>query len=223
MKIPNHHTTRIEKTGHYSTLGVPNNKVKYIWIICHGYGQLAKHIIHKFSSIQSDEHFFIAPEGLSRFYWNEAKGQVGASWMTKENRLEEIDDYTAYLQQLHDQYKAQCSPNVKVIAFGFSQGVATVWRWIMAKQPNIHSLVMWAGLTPEDIDYLPYQKYLGSIYTMLIYGGSDEYLTEERMAFQRTFEKEQQLKIQYRSFEGKHEVKREVLVSLLDIILSGEK
>lgn len=220
--IPNHHTTTIEKTAHYSTLGEANNKVKYLWIVCHGYGQLASQIIHKFSDIYTEEHFFIAPEGLSRFYWNEAKGQVGASWMTKENRLQEINDYVDYLQQLHDHYKTICHPAAQVIAFGFSQGVATIWRWMMAKKPSLNNLVMWAGMTPEDLDYRKDKTYLNSIRITLIYGLSDQYLTEDRIAFQRKIEEQQGLQIDHHTFEGKHVVNREVLRKLLPKLLSAD-
>ncbi len=221
--LPQHHTTPIEKTAHYSTLGEANTQVKYLWIVCHGYGQLAKHIIHKFSDIYTSEHFFVAPEGLSRFYWNEAKGQVGASWMTKENRLQEIEDYVDYLQQLHDHFKALCHPNVSVLAFGFSQGVATIWRWMMAKKPALQSLIMWGGMTPEDLSYRVEAPYLNTINFSFVYGLSDQYLTEGRIKFQKSIEKEQGLHIAHYSFNGKHEVKREVLKELLPKILGNEE
>lgn len=211
MPEPQHHTTRIEKTAHYSTLGEANVEVRYLWIICHGYGQLARNIIHKFSDIYTPQHLFIAPEGLSRFYWNEAKGQVGASWMTSQDRLHEIDDYADYLQQLYTHNKARCHPEVQVIAFGFSQGVATIWRWLMAHQPTLTSVIMWAGLTPEDIVYLPHKAYLEKLYIELIYGTSDQYLTQERMDLQMQLERDQNLHIEHYSFEGKHQISRDFL------------
>ena len=219
---PQHHITPIEKTAHYSTLGEATEKVKYLWIVCHGYGQLAKHIIHKFSEIYTEEHLFIAPEGLSRFYWNEEKGQVGASWMTKENRLQEIADYADYLQQLYDHYKPLCSPNVKLVGFGFSQGVATIWRWLMAKKPTAASLIMWAGMTPEDLSYKEDKDYLDTIHISLVYGLSDQYLTQKRIKFQKNLEIAQGLNIDHYSFEGEHVVHRETLKNLLPKLLGDE-
>ncbi len=216
---PQHHTTSIEKAAYYSTLGEANQKVKYLWIVCHGYGQLAKNIIHKFSDIITEEHFFVAPEGLSRFYWNESKGQVGSSWMTKENRLLEIEDYATYLQALHDKYRPLCHPDVKLIGFGFSQGVATIWRWIMARKPGVSSIIMWAGLTPEDLDYTLDSAYFQNVNISLVYGLSDEYLTEKAIQFQQKVEKEQGLDISHFSFKGKHMVDRSVLKALLPQLL----
>ncbi len=215
MSTVQHHNKSIQKTAYYSTLGEPNIKVKYLWIVCHGYGQLSSQIIHKFSNIATDEHLFIAPEGLSRFYWNEAKGQVGSSWMTKQDRLHEITDYCNYLQDLLDQYLPLCNADTKVLAFGFSQGVATVWRWMMDKKPKLHALIMWAGMTPEDLDYKKDKEYLSSISFFAIHGTQDQYLTDERVEFQLKFEKDQQLDIQHSTFDGKHVVDRSTLQSLL--------
>lgn len=220
--IPQHHTTPIEKTAHYSTLGEASKKVKYLWIVCHGYGQLAKHIIHKFSTIYSEAHLFIAPEGLSRFYWNEEKGQVGASWMTKENRLQEIADYTDYIDQLYSHYKPLCSPDVKVVGFGFSQGVATVWRWMMEKKPALSSLIMWAGMTPEDLSYKEDKSYLAAIRIFLVYGLSDQYLTPKRIRFQKDLEISQGLRIGHFEFDGVHEVHRDTLKKLLPELLNDQ-
>ena len=215
MSTIQHHKATVQKTAYYSTLGKANSKVKYLWIVCHGYGQLSSQIIHKFSDIATEEHLFIAPEGLSRFYWNESKGIVGSSWMTKQDRLDEISDYCDYLQNLLDQYLPLCSKETKVLAFGFSQGVATVWRWMMEKKPRLYALIMWAGMTPEDIDYLPYKEYLGEIAFYSIHGTSDQYLTQERVDFQKNLEKKQELDIDHYTFEGKHVVDRNTLKMLL--------
>ncbi len=94
------HKTTVQKTAHYYTYGNLGPKVKHFWIVCHGYGQLASKIIHKFSNFDPDENFILAPEGFSRFYWQGFGGAVGASWMTKADRLDEIHDYCQYLQTL---------------------------------------------------------------------------------------------------------------------------
>jgi len=214
MATPTHHSTKFEKTAHYSVLGQANDKVRYLWIVCHGYGQLASQIIHKFSSVYTAEHLFIAPEGLSRFYWDQTKGIVGSSWMTKKDRLDEIADYCNFIQNLHDKHIPYCHPDVKVIAFGFSQGVATVFRWMMEKKPMLKSLIMWAGMTPEDLDYRSQHEYLSKIDFYSIHGTQDRFLTKERINFQKNLEQEQGLDIKHFQFEGKHVIEREILVNL---------
>ena len=123
------HKILFEKTAHYATIGEPGEHVKYLWLVCHGYGQLASLIIHKFDGFDTSEHFILAPEGLSRFYWNRtAPNPVGSSWMTMVDRLDEIADYTRYIKMLYDEYVPQMAENVKIILFGFSQGCATQTR-----------------------------------------------------------------------------------------------
>ena len=74
----------------------------------------------------------MAPEGLSRFYLDAGAGKVGASWMTKEDRAHEIEDYLSYLEQV----RAAIIPPVPLTILGFSQGVATAARWAVATAPR---------------------------------------------------------------------------------------
>ena len=53
-----------------------------------------------FKILNTDKNTIIAPEGLSRFYKNGFYGEVVSSWMTKEDRLNEINDYILYLDTL---------------------------------------------------------------------------------------------------------------------------
>ena len=57
-----------EKTGRYFILGTPSDKIKEIWFVCHGYGQLSNSFLKDFEIINNDENLFVAPEGLHRFY-----------------------------------------------------------------------------------------------------------------------------------------------------------
>ena len=82
------------KTARYYLAGSPSGKTKNIWIVIHGYGQLAGKFIQQFEFLINDETVVIAPEGLSRFYTGSATGElIGAGWMTKEERDNEIKDY----------------------------------------------------------------------------------------------------------------------------------
>jgi predicted esterase len=88
----------------------------------------------------------VAPEGLSRFYLDAGAGKVGASWMTREDREQEIADYLAYL----DQVRARLVPPVPLTVLGFSQGVATAARWAVNAAPAPVRLVAWGSLLPEE-------------------------------------------------------------------------
>ena len=161
MSIQNHSMV-VSKTAHYSTFGNLNkNTTKYVWIVMHGYGQLASRMIKKFDFLNPNEHFVVAAEGLNRFYWDGKGDRYPVScWMTRENRYDEIEDFTTYLQSLHDRYCRHINQNTKIIFFGFSQGCATMWRWIHSHQPQYDIAVNWAGWIPEDISYTHLKGYL---------------------------------------------------------------
>lgn len=208
------HQITVSKTAHYSTLGQAGDHIKYCWIACHGYGQLANYFIRKFDVLQQPDTLVIAPEGLSRFYWQGFTGPVVASWMTRKDRLVEIEDYSNYLSQLYDLYIPQLAPDCKIILLGFSQGCATQVRWMCRKFPRFDHLVLWGGLLPEDIDYAPHLPYFKQGERHLVYGIQDIYLTEERMQQQLEIEGRFGLDLQRRPFAGNHEIDRKALKEL---------
>jgi predicted esterase len=205
------HKLTVPKTAHYYTLGTPSRLIRRLWIVCHGYGQLAKTFIRRFQQLDDGETFVLAPEGLSRFYWGGFTGEPVASWMTKEDRLDEIADYTHYLQMLYDLYVPQLAADVQINLLGFSQGCATQCRWVLRKRPLFHHLILWAGLLPDDLDFTPHSEYFAKKGLHFVYGDEDPYLTPERLNWQIQFAKEQRLDFRATPFKGKHEVDPEAL------------
>ncbi len=210
------HQIKVEKTAHYYTLGQATKSTKRFWIICHGYGQRANRFLEQFQLLDVGTNFILAPEGLHRFYWQGMSGDVAASWMTKEDRLDEIADYSNYIHTLYKQFTAQMSADVEIILFGFSQGCATQCRWIANVQPHFHHLVLWAGLLPEDIDYLSLQSYFKDKQIHFVYGNEDQYLKKEYLEKQASLAKAQQLNIDISSFDGKHETRKKTLVEFAE-------
>ena len=208
------HKIKVPRTAHFATIGEPGPHIRYCWIACHGYGQLARNFIKRFDHFDDGQTLVIAPEGLSRFYWGGFTGEVVASWMTKGDRLDEIEDYTSYLSTLYDTYIPQLSPNVKIVLLGFSQGVATQFRWVMKAFPHFHHLILWAGLVPEDLDYRPHEDYFSTKQLHFIYGTKDPFLTEKRLAFHNEVIEKNNLNISVETFIGEHKVDREVLSRL---------
>src|SRR5687767_2104602 len=66
--------------------------VREVWLACHGYGQLAGRFLAGLDAVRAPGRLLVAPEGLSRFYVDDRHERVGASWMTREAREDEIDD-----------------------------------------------------------------------------------------------------------------------------------
>lgn len=216
------HKIKVCKTAHFSTLGQPGPHIRYCWIACHGYGQLAKNFIRRFDLLDDGETLIIAPEGLSRFYWGGFTGEVVASWMTKGDRLDEIADYSNYLSTLYQQFIPQLAPDVKIILLGFSQGVATQFRWIMRAFPRFHHLILWAGLVPEDLDYRPHQHYFSNKSLRFVYGTRDPFLTEKRLAFHQEVIQKNDLQVALQTFDGEHKIDRDILNGIFNEIKKNE-
>lgn len=209
---------RVSKTAHYYTLGSPSPAVKHWWILLHGYGQKAERLLEKFKRLEDDSHFFLAAEGMSRFYWGGVSGPVAASWMTKADRLDEIEDFSGMLTQIHNRYKRRLADDVHIHILGFSQGCATAIRWLDRTQLQVSSLTLWGGLFPEDIDYQPFIAYWQSLPTYWIYGDQDEYLTEERCAAHDLWLIEHNLKVEKHIYAGRHKVLPKVAAKLVQHI-----
>jgi predicted esterase len=211
-----HHKIKVEKTAHYYTHGQLAEQTKYLWFVTHGYGQLASHIIRKFEGFDADEHMVVAPEALNRFYWNMRDNIVGANWMTKQDRLDDIADYSAYLSTVFNQFAAHISPNTRVILLGFSQGCATQIRWILRGMPAFHQLIMWGGILPEDIDYKPFTHYFSDKKLHFVCGDNDEFINQERIDWHIEFANAQGLDVIYHPFVGKHEILTAKLQSIFE-------
>jgi predicted esterase len=73
--------------------------------------------------------------------------------MTREDRLREIEDYVGYLDTLADAIFSRVDrAAVRLIVLGFSQGVATVARWVLAGRTRPDHLILWASPLPPEID-----------------------------------------------------------------------
>src|SRR2546430_15583039 len=128
------------RAARYFTLGIPETAGD-IWVVCHGYGHLASRFLEKFRALEAPGRCIVAPEGLSRFYLTESPSErrVGASWMTREDRLHEIADYVRYLDAVYREVLGRVEgPAARVTALGFSQGAATVSRWAALGQSRLH-------------------------------------------------------------------------------------
>ena len=155
MTVESHHI-RVARRARYYTIGATAGAAD-IWLVCHGYGQLAARFIESFNAIAAPERLIVAPEGLHRFYLDPppapaAQRRVGATWMTREDRETDITDYVDYLDQLVSDILAK-SPGARLRALGFSQGSATVLRWAVHASRVPDQLILWAGEVPTDVDW----------------------------------------------------------------------
>ncbi len=201
----------VPKTARYYTLGTPSESVKDLWIVCHGYGQLARYFLRHFQVLDNGQTLIVAPEALSKFYLNGFSGRVGATWMTKEDRLSEIDDQAAYLNLLLKVLLKQLPAQVRVTVLGFSQGGATVSRWIATENPPIHRLILWAAAFPEDIDYSTSKAAFEKLPVAMVYGTQDEFIIPDTLERKTALLNQLNITPQIHTFEGGHTIHPESL------------
>jgi predicted esterase len=199
----------------YYRLGKLDTTTRQLWFVLHGYGQLAQFFIQKFKVLEEAGICIVAPEGLSRFYLDGNGGRVGATWMTKENRLMEIENYINYLNEVYKKETARTSPLLSVTLFGFSQGAATVTRWLMDEKIKANRLILWAGLFPPDIDFENGSKILETMEVVEVYGKKDQFLTEESVQQMKELNKKLNVQPTIIEFEGTHELNTDVLLKLI--------
>lgn len=155
------HHIQVTRTARYVTFGGINKNTNEIWILIHGHKQLAGKFIMNFSGLAEEGSFLVAPEGLMRLYVKGDYGEVGASWMTKEDRENDIKDYVSYLDKLYFDFiepKAK-EFNLKINALGFSQGSATLSRWLTLGKAKVNKAIFWCGSIAHDVDYSKYPDF----------------------------------------------------------------
>jgi predicted esterase len=210
------HHLGVSRTARYWTLGNTAAGMREVWFVCHGYGQLAGRFIRRFTSIASAERCVLAPEALSRFYLDGTgmhgpDSPVGASWMTREDRLNEIEDYIAYLDALHDRVVA--GRNVRVVALGFSQGVSTVARWAARTSRAIGHVVLWSGGWPPELT--PGATLFGKARLTIVIGEADPAMSAPAADTLIARLGAAGLKTARISHAGGHEVTEDALAALL--------
>jgi predicted esterase len=200
----------------YSTLNTLNKNTKNVWIVFHGIGFLSRYFIKNFNELPKEENYIIAPQAPSKYYLNRDYRHVGASWLTKENTVLETTNVLNYMDNL---FAVENIPeDCQLIVLGFSQGVSIAARWAAKSKINLDQLILYAGgipeeLTPNDFNFLRFSD----AKVKLVMGNKDEYITETRLKKEK--EKMENLfsgKGQLIAFEGGHEIKKELLMNLVE-------
>jgi predicted esterase len=197
------------RSARYFTLGSAEHAAE-LWLVCHGYGQLASRFLERFRPIEAEHRCIVAPEGLSRFYLTESptERRVGASWMTREDRLHEIDDYVRYLDGV---YATLAPRQARVTALGFSQGTATVCRWVALGSSRVDRLILWGGEVPPDLDL----ERLHAARLTLVFGTRDQFFTPKIIAATESRLREHKIAYELVPFEGGHEIDEATLRGLI--------
>jgi predicted esterase len=123
--------------------------------------------------------------------------------MTKIARELDIQDNMQYLDNLIASLNINRA-KTKVITLGFSQGVATLTRWLNHSNFKTDALVMYAGEMAHELKTKPLPQFLHHSKCYFIYGTKDPLLP----AFAPDTLKEvfSEIELSVIKFEGAHEI-----------------
>ncbi len=208
------HLFKVERTARVYTFGQLSDKTTTIWVVAHGYGQLAKYFIKKFDHLDPEKNFVIAPEGLSRAYIDGMTGRVGASWMTKDLREEEIDEYLNCIELIFNELTKNKMPsNAKILALGFSQGGATISRWAVKTKCKVDLLVVWGGQPAAELFA---SDALNNHSIIFVIGDKDLFITSELRGKLLEQCKEKGWRYEVIDYQGAHHLQKQTISLLLE-------
>ena len=192
--------------------------MRELWIACHGYAQLAEPFALALEPLNDGTRIVIAPEGLSRFYLDDLlkrhgpDSPVGASWMTFQDRESEIADYVEYLDTLAKLARDEAgASDLRIVALGFSQGVATVSRWAAMGTTRVDRLILWAGSLPPDLPTERGSQVFRGARITIVAGRKDTLITAKVLEAQRSALVQRGLESELVMFDGGHSLSTETL------------
>ena len=197
----------------YTTLNSLTSKTKNVIFACHGMGYLSRYFLKYFKGLNSDDNYIIIPQAQSKYYIAPKMKHVGASWLTKENTLKEMENIISYFDSVLSNEKIE---NLNFIFLGYSQGVSVAMRYLAKRKIIVSKLILMSGgipkeLTPKDFKYL---KNKAVIY--FVYGDKDEYISEDFLNSEKKRLEDLFSNINYIEFDGNHEIKTEIIESIIN-------
>ena len=214
---------RVTRTARYYTLGGGGERVDEVWFALHGYRQAARRFARRFEVLDAPERIVVVPEGLSRFYVDPSPGRhgpehrVGASWMTREDRDNEIADYVAYLDALAGEVGAGVAPAVRRrVVLGFSQGAHTASRWVVLGRTNVHELVLWGAGLATDLTREALAAGLDGSQVTFVRGARDRFRDRREEEAQDALLEELGVTFRVLVHPGEHEIAPEPLLDIAE-------
>lgn len=216
----------VPKTARYYQIGTPNPLIRDVWIVCHGFSQLAADFAVPFEPLTDDTRLIVVPEALSRFYLDTRPGhsadsKAGATWLTREDRDVEIADIITYLDTLYERILGELASHgvhrdqLRIHALGFSQGGPAVSRWAARGFAVVDQLIPWAHAIPQDVNLRALGERRPGLTIDVVYGTRDRFIGEDAIEEQRAVLESSGVKYTMRSFSGGHSLNLAMLRQLM--------
>ena len=194
----------------------PNGREHEIWLVLHGYGQLAEFFIRKFLPLDNEHRLIVAPEGTNHSYLRDFKGRVGANWMTSYNRETAIANNHSYLNGIMESLLNNYSSLPRIHLLGFSQGAATGTRWASQWSGRLESLVLWGGGFAHDLQLNLAKEKFANTEVLLVHGAQDELISEESKVRQEELLLGLGKPLNVMTFDGGHEINPSLLEKIIN-------
>ena len=198
------HYVTVERTARFVTMGAADQPTE-LWFVCHRYGELAASFVQGLSVLDDGMRLLVAPEALSRFYVDGTHQRVGGSWMTREDRENEMRDYLKYLDAVKTEVFSRIhGASARITVLGFSQGAATVARWASRGTVDAARLIIWGESLPPELEDEESLKRLRAMKLTFVHGTRDEFFTAARCSELRERLDRLGVPFEEKSFEGGH-------------------
>ncbi len=227
------HKITVARTARYAIVGAAPAQAARLWIAFHGYAHRAEDFVAPFAESVPTDTRVIAPEGLSRFYLELPRPdgghltRTGASWLTRDDREDELRDAMAMLHAVVAREVAGVvrergeTPTIGVL--GFSQGVAMSMRWVADASANpalgthtpVSSHVVWAGGLAHDVSNDALRAAWKHTQVHVVAGERDKFASDTTRASVRSRLAAIGVKSQEHMFDGGHRLDTLLLATLL--------
>src|SRR5918995_2156077 len=138
------HTIEVRTHGRY--IVEPRDESAPLLVGFHGHAQSAEIMLENLRWI-GEGWSLVSVQALHRFYTK--RGDVVATWMTKQDRELEIANNLAYVWSVVERVRREYSVRRPLVLAGFSQGVAMAYRAAAAGECD--GLIVLAGDVPPDV------------------------------------------------------------------------
>lgn len=203
----------------FYTNGPLSKEHTHLWFAFHGYGQLADHFMKRFDILDIGQHHIVACQGLSRFYLDAEYKKIGASWMTRLDREIDIIHQQRYISQVFHNRISKVGSSIdkmKLNYFAFSQGGATLLRWLKEFKPRVDNLIMWAADFPKEFTKEDFSFLRKDSNFFIVLGDKDPYRTMIDINRQKDLVESINCNSEIITFDGGHHVRRDVLNQLIN-------
>lgn len=198
MKKPQieHFETTIN--GRY-ILQIPSGKTPIPLLIgFHGYGETAEKQLEMMNQIPGINSWFCGSiQALHPFY--NAKGELGASWMTSQDRELRIKENVHYVNSVISKIKETYPANDILVYHGFSQGTAMACRAAILGDHEPAGVILLGGDIPPELNSLDKMRKI-----LIARGKKDRFYNQEK--WRADIDRINQLNLDYKlcEFDGGH-------------------